>query len=180
MPPTVSQRIKAGSISPSPKEKGKKVMRKMPATQKIRTPLDFYGKQVDAMNTKYAMVNQWLSSFQRNPCAAGAYDGTEQHRVGSMTFTSDGVPYSIPFTGLKRLIDTNEVECVNGSYLKDAIENDGQNHINKIPDNLEVLAKFLLEGAKLMRDVGVDKIRVCDEPLSDYDDNTGSGVETDD
>jgi hypothetical protein len=139
------------------------------------------GKSKEEVVNKYAKIKKWIDSIHRE--AEEDYDDdTVDSDIGAVHFTSDMQSYAIPFTGLHRLIKEKEVHSTdNLSDLKVSVE--GVNgSIKKMPDNLEVFAAFLREGAKLMRNAGLDKVGEASEErmLEDEDGGDGEGDDADD
>ena len=123
-----------------------------------------------AMKIATTKLEKWLNSFERD-------DELEHCRefdiddIGAINFKTNDNQYGIPFTGLLTLINDRELTATNGeSDLKMHIESQ-YGPVNQIADHLEVLAGFLNQGAKLVREAGIDKAPISSALDSEIMDN---------
>ena len=125
-------------------------------------------KLVTTTKIAYKKVTTWLGELHR-----GGQDTDEMEvfgdDVGTVSFKVRGKQYSVPFTGLLRLIEVGEVHAPNDdSELKMMVEEES-GRVADFADKLELLAEFMNEGAALFRAAGMHKLPEGDEEDSEED-----------
>ena len=104
----------------------------------------------------------WLSCFERE-AGIESPDQIGEDEVGTIIFTRSDRRFCCCFTAIGRLLDNEEITSSDSSStMKEMVESEF-GPISEFPVRLEELAAMLLEGAKLARDAGIDKIKEWDE-----------------
>jgi hypothetical protein len=124
-------------------------------------------------------LSEWLDSLERE---AGLETQNEiaEEDVGTFTWKKDGKKMGCCLTAMRVLLDTEELTSADSSSaLKEQMESEW-GPISEFPTRLEELAALLLQGAKLARDAGVDKIKAWDADDAQTEEEDGTPDEEED
>ena len=118
-------------------------------------------------------VRAWLLAFERSNKLENTV--TRENDIGTIGFMVKGKSYTIPFTGLLKMANAlNEGDGKKYNDIKRSIEKNFE-PLHDICKNLIILAKFMKNGAALMRESGLEKISDGDSEMRSGDADASDG-----